>query len=201
MGDYLQDISKLMESTQPGEVKDLLSVVFSPEMKSALVDLAGILKSTDAVIIGGLLLGVYARPRTTWGIDVMILSDNEIDNIAWKLAAQFFKRTSTHLFTHKKTGVLVEFVTPEHVKISPILVKHIISTAHIDKGTGLKITSKEGTAAAKLQRGILRDQSDIVEIAKAQGPLNLTGWPITAEQQKEVERLNQIAAAERQKGL
>ena len=196
MNNDRKNIAMLIETTQPGERRDLETVTAIPELRLMLRDLSNILKNEDVTIIGGMLMGVYARARTTGDIDMMILSDEQLGRFAYKLLDDKFTRVTAHIFNHKDTGATVEFVTPTSVKIDPVLVQKILQTSHKDR-CGLKIASLKGFIAAKLQRGIMRDDSDIVEVLKIHGPVNLSDWPLKPEQFQKLKHLSDVAEQEK----
>ena len=54
----------------------------------------------DCVLIGGLALSYYIRPRYTEDIDLIFLTEDDIPETVYK-----FRRNRKHSFEHIKTGV------------------------------------------------------------------------------------------------
>ena len=64
----------------------------------------------DGIVIGGLLMGLYAKPRTTFDIDILFISETNIPD-----SVIGFKKIRPHSFEHIKTNVEVEVLSPEYL--------------------------------------------------------------------------------------
>lgn len=115
----------------------------------------------DCVLIGGLALSYYIKPRYTEDIDLIFLTEDDIPESVYK-----FKRNRKHSFEHMRTGVEVEVITPLHVNKKQSLFKNIFETSI--ESDGIKIASPLGLIALKLFRSKVndRDKLDIIELLK-----------------------------------
>ena len=158
--------------------RPLLESVIAPEVTAALKQWIGSAE-VPGVLIGGLALSFYVKPRYTMDVDVLYLSDRDIPkNI------NGFKKTRTHSFQHKQTHVEVKVLSPEFLKIPTELANKIGETAVVS--SGMKVASKGGLIALKLQRGNLQDQADIVALLQT-GNVDMDPFrPLLNEKQKEL---------------
>ena len=111
----------------------------------------------NCVLIGGVALSYYVKPRTTQDIDFLFLSFEDIPPVLNK-----FKRHRKGAFEHKKTQVEVEVVTSSTINIPQHIAVSIFETANIIEG--IKVASPAGLVASKIFRFNLRDQSDIKDL-------------------------------------
>jgi hypothetical protein len=146
--------------------RPLLESVIVPEITSAIKDWIG--ADVPGILIGGLALSFYGKPRYTSDIDVLFISDNDVpDNI------RGFKRIRSHAFQHNKTHVEVEVLSANFLGIPDGLVKQVANTAV--ESNGMKVASRSGLVALKLQRLELQDQADIDQLIKT-GEVDLTPY-------------------------
>jgi hypothetical protein len=150
----LRDFSK-MNSINDGS-RTLNESIMVPEVIDALNDW----KSNhinNCILIGGVALSYYIKPRYTSDVDVLFLSFVDIPEKVYK-----FKRHREHAFQHIKHHVEVEVVTPELINTPLHIVEAIFKTANdID---GIKVASPSGLVATKLGRFNHQDQADIVAL-------------------------------------
>lgn len=155
--------------------RTLLESVIAPEVSTAIKDWIG---STDVpgVLIGGLALSFYAKPRYTADVDVLYATDSGIPSYI-----PGFKKVRPHSFQHNKTHVEVEVLSPEFLGVPDGLVKQVVQTA--ETSNGMRIASKAGLVALKLQRAELQDQADIQALLRT-GDVDLTPYKewLTSEQ-------------------
>jgi len=176
-------IIKLSESLKiADDVRNLTKKAQGMPLSDAVFDLANILVGTNLqwALCGGLAVGVHARPRGTDDIDIMIGSESTLDLLLLKAIQGNFKKTRDHAITHKRTGVEVELLTPEFLKVSPEVVRKAIETAipsQIGKTT-IPVISREGLVATKLFRASDYDRGDIKAVIQKGGDIDLTGWPV-----------------------
>ena len=179
----LKSIIAEMYRTNADRSRPLLESVVVPEVTAALKDWIGS-ANVPGVLIGGLALSYYGKPRATMDVDIIYATDEQIpDHIPG------FKHIRSHAFQHNKTHVEVEVLSPTHLGIPEGLVKKIIETA--ETSNGIKIASPSGLIALKLQRGDRRDQADIEQLLKADHNINIKPFlPWLTKQQQQV--LNSI---------
>lgn len=179
-GIFVKDISKnnlsfkkfLMKKLNEGRLDSLYDSILVPEVKKAFNDW---FKNSPepGIVIGGLVLGVYSRPRTTTDIDLLFVSDNKIPT-----KVHGFKKIRDHSFEHIQTGVEIEVLTPEYLKLSKALYDKILETSK--EFDGIKVPSEEGLIALKMIRYNRRDLSDIESVLNSNPDkiFNLYGFDI-----------------------
>lgn len=106
------------------------------------------------VLIGGVCLSFYLKPRYTEDIDLMFLTEEDIPKNVYK-----FRKNRPHSFEHIKTGVEVEMVTPELINGNTSLFKSVFDNSIISDG--IRIASPESLIALKLGRFSDTDKMDI----------------------------------------
>jgi hypothetical protein len=169
--------------------RTLFESVMSTEVIAALENWKK--ANVNGVLIGGLALSYYVKPRSTQDIDVLMLSDADIPKNVFG-----FKRTRKHAFQDNVTHVEVEIVTPEYVKMPIELAKQIFDTAVEENG--FKIASAGGLIAAKLGRFNIRDRGDIVDLIKCCDP-DISNFLLTKDQKKKYKQC--VKDAEKEKNL
>jgi len=150
----------------------LFESIVSTEVLQALSDWISNSKS-DFVIIGGLALSYYIKPRMTMDVDVLFLSSEDIPD-----KVEDFKRHRPSTFQHNKTHVEVEVITPKLINTSIELIKKVFETA--ENQNGVKIASPSGIVALKLGRFNRQDQADI-ENLKQNYDIDLTPFNLSQE--------------------
>lgn len=162
--------------------RNLFESVVVPEIVAAIRDWIG---STDVpgVLIGGLALSFYVKPRQTMDIDVLYVTDEQIPD-----SIPGFKRVRPHSFQHNKTHVEVKVLSASFLDVPQGLVQQVSKDAV--ESSGMRIASKSGLVALKLQRGRRQDQADIEQLI-ASGGVDLTPYEqwLTQEQ---IEMYNEI---------
>jgi hypothetical protein len=167
-------------------------------LNKTLVDLSNLLKNNIKwALCGGLAVGAYSNPRGTQDIDIILESDNTIDTVV-KLTQVFFKRNRAHALTHRQTGVEVDLVTPEFVKVEPAIVHAAIETAHVFGfgGSIVPIVTKEGLVALKLCRASSYDIGDIESIIRKNGEINLSQYNLKDKEIKLFEDIKKRVSGE-----
>lgn len=177
----LRDLSK-MRTFNCGN-RTLFESVMSPEVLRTLRDWKA--ASGQGVLIGGLGLSYYAKPRMTQGIDILFSSKSEIPS-----SVDGFRRHRQGAFEHKRTGVEVETIAPETINVSPALIQQVIDSAVWSEG--IRIASASGLVALKLQRYSRQDQADIVALI-ATGRVDISGFYLTSDQRQRFEELKREA--------
>jgi len=187
-------IVKLEESLRIADnVRNLMKQSSTNPLSETVVDLARVLHDTSIAwaICGGLAVGVHARPRGTDDIDV-VLTDESIIPSFMERAFPKFKQTRAHAMVHRQTGVEVECITPQFVKINPeIAIKAIeqSKSSQID-GVDVPVISREGLVAMKLCRGSDYDKGDIKSILR-NGDVNLDAWSLSEKEKLLFETIKQ----------
>jgi len=128
------------------------------EVGVAFDDFVKATKDEHFVLIGGLALSFYVKPRTTTDVDVLFLSDGDIPASLDKF------NHHSGAFEHKMTGVEVEVLSPTAINLPQHIAEHIFATAR--KVDGVKIASPAGLVVSKLGRFNRQDQADIESLLK-----------------------------------
>lgn len=154
--------------------RSLFESILIPEVEKAFKDWkrnAG----TNFVLIGGIALSFYVKPRTTTDVDILYFSKNEVPE---KVLG--FKRHRQGAFQHNSTHVEIEVLTPDMINMPVEVAKQILKTAQdVD---GIKIASREGLIISKLKRFKLQDQADIEALLEL-GPTDFSSFSIPTEWQ------------------
>jgi hypothetical protein len=135
-------------------LRSLYESIIPNEVRVALDDWKNGHREDNYVLIGGLCLSYYLRPRYTEDVDLLFLTEDDLPGTVYK-----FKRIRPHSFEHIRTGVEVEMVTPELVGQNPDLFKKVYERSVISDG--IRIASPVCLIALKLGRFIQRDRDDI----------------------------------------
>jgi len=175
-------ILRLTESLAVADsVRGLAKAASGMPLSEAVADLAKALRGMPGkwALYGGLAVGVHARPRGTDDIDIVITDEGNLDEF-FRLTSMTFKKTKGHAMAHKRTGVEVEALTPEFLKIPADLVAKVLNTAKPASvgGAQVSVVSREGLVAMKLFRGEDYDRGDIKSVLRSGGPVDLSGWPL-----------------------
>lgn len=155
--------------------RSLYESILNPEVEKAMrkwehqVPLKG-------VLIGGLALAYYIKPRMTIDADFLFLSAVEIPS-----EVEGFKRTRPSAFMHKETHVEFEVLSPEKINMPIELAKKIIQTA--TKQGNVYVASREGLIASKLERFKFQDRADINALLQL-GPVDLSDFPLDEVRKK-----------------
>lgn len=143
------------------------------------------------VLIGGLALGLYARPRQTQDVDLLFLSPSDVP----VTPVTGFKRHRTGAFQDNRTQVELEIVTPQSVGLPEALVRKVFDTAvTVDN---LKVASLEGMIALKLWGAVhpkrrLRDLADIQAMIESNPEFELQhmqDWKLSRSQTQQLKSL------------
>ena len=184
--DFFKATKKDVEYLREDSEKPIEKAIFNDVVKNAFIDFVKLNTNKNLAIIGGLALGAWARSRNTDDVDVMVLSENDIDNLEKDLEG-VFKRTRKHAFEHKKTGVEIEIITSGLINGNQKLIKDAIENAKVDEVNGhdIKVVTPKYLIALKLSRASdeknikhLQDQFDILSIIKIYGELDLSYLPL-----------------------
>lgn len=152
----IRDIQK-MNTINDGN-RTLFESIISQEIVLALEDWIKQEKN-NYVLIGGLALSYYVRPRYTTDVDILFLSENNIPNKVVN-----FKKHRKLAFQHNQTHVEIETITPESINVPIDIVKKVFETSIIKDD--IKIASSSGLVSLKMFRFDLQDKADIVNLIK-----------------------------------
>lgn len=177
MVDLLRDLIKC--NTHNLGDRTLMESILVPEVGKAFQDWIDNAPN-KGVLIGGLALSYYIKPRTTTDGDFLFLTAEDIPD-----EVPGFKRIRKGSFQHNKTHVEIEVLSPQSINMSPELAAQIVKTA-VQHGK-VKIASKEGLIVTKLGRFSMRDRGDIDELMKL-GPVDMSKFALSADQQKNLEQ-------------
>jgi len=141
--------------TQNDGTRTLVESILVPEVAQALQAL----KRTkyNGVLIGGIALSFYVKPRASQDLDLLY---NDMSEVPAELPG--FKRTRPHAFEHRATGVEVELIDPIFIKTDPALIAKVIQTAELHDG--VRVASPAGIVAMKLGRLRHQDKEDIIQL-------------------------------------
>lgn len=184
----LRDLTKMQKANDG--TRTLFESALAPELIDALQDWQHN-ANPNGVLIGGMGLSYYVKPRMTQDLDFLFLTNSDIPT-----QVNGFKRTRPHAFQHNKTHVEVEVITPELVKMSPVIFRKVIETAN--ESNGVHIASPAGLIALKIFRLKLQDEADIVALIKSNkvSEKDLLGFSLPADRLNEFRRLEERAAGE-----
>lgn len=159
----------------------LAHVGIIPEVQHALVEwIKATTPSKRGVLIGGLAMSFYAKPRTTDDVDLLFLEPSDIPE-----EVPGFKRYRAGAFQENATHVEVEVTTPYSFENLPIaVVRKVLSTAV--EFDGLKVASREGMIALKLcsaqvPKRRFKDMADVASLLDGNLNLSMTAWSLGAD--------------------
>jgi hypothetical protein len=177
-------LRELFKTQKPNDGKRTLKEsVLIPEVAQALNDWKKATKDLKlkSVMIGGIALSYYAKPRATQDVDLLFLNRKDIPT-----EVSGFKRTRPGAFEHQKTGVEIKVLIPSAIKMPQKVAKAIYDEAIIKDG--VRIATPAGLIASKLERFKLRDKADIVEL-NALGDIDLSPYHVSQEQEQKFDKL------------
>ena len=153
-------IPEIVESWNTGKNLLLENSILVPEVDAAFKDWCSQTKAnSNWMLIGGIVVGFYTRPRTTTDVDVIFRSDAEIPS-----AVKGFRRNRPHAFMHLGTHVEIETCTPNSINISSALYDEVLADSMVV--SGVRIPSASGLVALKITRSSFQDIADIDNICK-----------------------------------
>jgi hypothetical protein len=172
----LRDMSVFLSA-----VNSVRHLALVPEVQEALTVWSALSKNISWVLIGGLALSFYRKPRTTQDVDILLLNESHVPD-----HVDGFKKVRPHTFRENGTHVEVELVTPQLVGIPTNLASMVFEKSR--KVDGIRVASLEGMVSLKLcgasdPKRKHGDLADIVAMLIQKGsPIDLSGWPVTASQ-------------------
>lgn len=167
----LRDLYKT-NTTNDG-MRSLFESILIPEVVKAFSDWKNSTQNLEYVLIGGIALSYYTKPRTTTDVDVLFPKASDIPDLINR-----FKKHRVGAFQHNETHVEIKVLTPSSINMSEDLAKAIYVSARIIDG--IRIASPSGLVASKLGRFKLQDQADIEALCEIE-KIDLTPYPISKE--------------------
>jgi hypothetical protein len=146
--------------------------VVVPEVRAALADWLRY-ANEDCVVIGGLAVSHWVRPRATMDIDFLVLDTN--------FEVRGFSKSRNHAFRHVSTHVDVEVLTPEFIKIPADRAKLVFDTS-VELDGKVRVASPHALIVLKLYRYSRQDQADIAELLSNFGEPDQAIWQLTKEE-------------------
>jgi hypothetical protein len=151
--------------------RTLIQSIMMPEVIAALRDWAN--SGSGGVLIGALGLSYHVRPRFTQDIDFLFLEPTDAPE-----AVSGFCRTTSSIFEHLQTHVLVNIDSPSSMSIPEEIAEQIILTS--TRSNRIRVAAPSGLVALKLFRLSAQDKADIVALVKI-GRVDLSRFPLPPE--------------------
>lgn len=178
-----------------GRTSDLAHISLIPEVGYALEAWRNAFPASakvPGILIGGLALSIYTRPRSTSDVDLLFLDSTSIPEVV-----PGFKRIRPGSFQDNKNHVEVEVVPCSAINVSRQVAEKVINSAIVhDK---LRIASPEGLVTLKLisacnnKRRLLKDSADIFALLDEVAHLDMQPW-IPLLNKEEIDLLEEIKA-------
>jgi hypothetical protein len=176
-------LKELVERLNTGEGLQLVESILVPEVDLAFKDWV---TQADGnwMLIGGIVVGYYTKPRTTMDVDVLYPSKAEIPD-----AVIGFKRTRPMAFQHNKTHVEIEVISPEGINLPIELYQQVYDTSIMTDN--IRVPSANGLVALKVAANRPQDVADIYAICQKQD-ISLKGYSVPLDKLKEIEQYLKI---------
>jgi hypothetical protein len=171
---------ELMERLNTGVNLTLVESILVPEVEKAFNDWIAN-ASGEWLLIGGIVVGLYSKPRTTTDIDVLYNTASSIP-----AAVNKFKKHRNLAFQHNDTHVEVETVAPENINLPPGLFNQLYKTSVVGS-TGVRYPSVSGMIALKVMRGSHQDIADIDAMKQKHKDASVTGFDVPEDKVKAAE--------------
>ena len=166
--------------------RSLYESAIYPELIIALEDWKSY-NNSNCVLVGGLALSYYIKPRQNQDIDIIFLTEKDIPTNVYG-----FKRNRLHSFEHKKTGVEIEILTPKFLNKSEQMFQKTFDDSILSDG--IRVASPKSLIALKLNRFNSRDKLDILELleyCKYKGiDLDMSDYDLNENEIKNLQSLN-----------
>lgn len=176
--------------------KTLNEAALVPEVRGALSRWLGNQPSDEqGVLIGGLALSFYARPRQTMDVDLLFDTTPDFIN-------PHFKRTRDHGAIDKKDHVELEFVTHKTINVPKAVTDRVIATSWKLTGLSPRIASLDSMIVLKLYgadtpKRHLRDSADIQAMLENNPRLDveelIRSWHLSEGHAKLLRHLHKVA--------
>jgi len=130
----------------------------SIDMMPLFEDLA---KFANYAVCGGVAVALNGRIRATEDVDILIPSETALERLALQYADKF-RQIRPHAFLHRKTGIEMDVLTPELIKVPEIIVESAIGTAI--SNYGIRVVNKTYLIILKMFSGRRQDYVDVVSL-------------------------------------
>ena len=137
--------------------RTLFESILADAVLTAFTDWCGATSTKDFVVIGGLALSYYGKPRTTVDADLLFLTRDRVP-----FYVEGFKKNRPSAFIHKDTHMEVEVLTPETINLPRHIAEKIHETARVDGK--VRVASPSGLIVSKLGRFSWQDRADIAQL-------------------------------------
>lgn len=186
--------SEYVRGAQPA--RTVREAVIVDEVRRALKAWRSATVTLDAVLIGGLALAFYSRPRFVDEIQFIY-----VHSAAVPVTVTGFRRLDDWSFAHEDTGIVLMVSTPmPSVRCSAISAKVLETAVERDR---LRLASLEGMIAPALDFAVKRKklgatspEQDIIDMigwAPEFRLVDMESWPLEAAHRKLLEELYAIA--------
>lgn len=174
-------VRNLENTNRPNDgSRTLLESILVPEVGLAFNDwVSNDIK--NCVLIGGLALSYYIKPRTTTDMDVLFIKSEDVP-----LSVNKFKKHRNLAFQHNLTHVEVEVLTPKSINLPEHIAQKIFDTSIVTNN--IRVASPSGLVASKLFRFNRTDQGDIEKLIECTD-IDLTPFDLSKEM---IEKYNEI---------
>lgn len=181
--------------------KTLREAALVPEVRGTLERWIKAQPATEqGVLIGGLALSFYARPRQTQDVDLLFA-----DHAPSDLNTTFFKRTRDHAAIDKKDHVELEFVTHKTIGVPKAVTDRVIETAWSVGPGQPRVASLDSMIVLKLYgsdtaRRHLQDSADIQAMLEHNRRLVIEelidSWGLSEKHAQHLRKLHELATGE-----
>lgn len=132
-----------------------------PEVVDAIKEFCKLSWVNKPILVGGMAVAYWARNRRTEDADFMFLTESRLLQSKASQLNYFtkFKTLTDHMIEHKKTGVTIDLLTPEFIKLPKKYAGYIYRNSVMD--SEVRIASIEGLILMKLNSGRTNDLGDI----------------------------------------
>lgn len=150
----IQAKMRLTDSLVLGAHRTIEQAILVPEVAKAVKDFV---KSygKSLLLIGGIAVSYYTRPRATTDADFLFSSSEAAPD-----RVEGFKRIRAHAFLHLETHVELEILDPDFLGISETLYAQV-ETSAVRVAEHLSLPSIAGLIALKTCRLSFQDKADI----------------------------------------
>lgn len=189
----MEDDTPYVRGAQPAQTID--EAVIVDDVRRTLEAWRSATDTRDGVLIGGLALAFYSRPRFVDEIELLYANEAVIPT---KVSG--FRRSDESSFTDEGTGVVVHALTPTSPGLSAAIAAKVQTTA-IERAE-FRLASLEGLIALKLdsasrgQSSETSPEQDIINMIEWAPKFRLTdleNWPIGAAHHELLSELHAIA--------
>lgn len=158
-------------------IRTLNESIVYPEVEQTLNDWKKYSNTKEtSVLVGGVALSFYLKPRPTEDLDLIFLSVDDIPDDIYG-----FKRSREHSFRHIITHVEVKVLDPDFLNKDIELFKIVFNNSILSDD--IRVASPKCLIVLKLNRYIERDIADIADLIKYckynDIDLNFDQYPLT----------------------